>query len=189
MPKRVNHDPNNNGENWGQFLKDIADPQVQAILNDDPAARLNRKGARALGYHNKAEALDEAIKREEAKAEERKAINHGRALTMGIWWRDTFEVLLPKWAYQRVLDGNQNICRLLGYQWGSDDGNDMVEDKTKPLGHKLQPYSRAWITRKRFVLFGAPVLCKIKVKHWNEQEKKEELVTVETWKKFIWEGK
>ncbi len=181
MPKNVNHDPNGKGENWGRFLKDIADPQVMAILADDPAMRLNRKTARANGFHNKQEAVDEAIRREESALDAREQTAKFRAFKMGEWWRDTFEILLPKWAYNRVLNGNQKLCRLMGYQWGQDDGNDIVEDTKAPLGHRLQPYSRAWITRKRFILFGVPVLCKVTIQHDGKP------MVVETWKKFIWE--
>ncbi len=186
--KNVNHDPNNRGENWGQFLKDVADPQIMGILNDDPAMRLNRKGARALGYNNKAEAVDEAIKREEAALSAREQVARGRALKMGEWWRDTFEVLLPKWAFNQVLNGNRKILILFGYQFGQDDGQDMVEDASRPIGHKLVPYSRAWITRKRFIVFGKPVLQTIK-KMVKDEHGVEKQVEVDTWMKFIWEAK
>lgn len=179
--RNVNHDPNGKGENWGRFLKDIQDPQIIGILNDDPSMRLNRKSARSLGYGNKQEAIDEALEREKGKLMDREQTARFRALKLGEWWRDTFEVLLPKWAYKRVLNGNQGLCRLLGYQWGQDDGNDLVDDVKAPLGHRLQPYSRAWITRKRFILFGAPVLCRITVEHNGTP------TVVDTWKKFIWE--
>ncbi len=188
MARNINPDPNNKGENWPQFLKDVAGPEVVAILNDNPAMRLNRKGARALGYSNSQEAVDEAIKREEAALSAREQVARGRALKMGEWWRDTFEVLLPKWAYNQVLKGNRKILLLFGYQFGQDDGNDMVEDATKPLGHKLVPYSRAWITRKRFILFGKPVLQTIK-KMVKDEKGEEKEVEVDTWMKFIWEAK
>jgi len=188
MAKNVNHDPNGKGENWGRFLKDLQDPQIMGILNDDPAMRLNRKGARAFGYNNKAEAVDEAIKREEAMLATREQTARFRALKLGEWWRDTFKELLPAWAFKKVLNGNRGLLVLLGYQFGSDEGNDMVEDKTKPLGHKLVPYSRVWITRKRFIVFGKPVLQTIKkmVKDEKGVEKEEK---IETWMKFIWEAK
>ncbi len=194
MSKRgINPDPNGKGENWPQFLKDINDPQIMGILADDPAMRLNRASRRIIGK-TKEELQEEAIQRASNELENREKIKQFRAFKMGEWWRDTFEKLLPKWAYNRVLNGKRGVMLALGYQYGSEDGNDVVEDKAAPLGHRLQPYSRAWITRKRFILFGVPVLCKVKVPHKikkvinGETVEFDEMIEVETWFKFIWEA-
>ncbi len=191
--KGINPDPNGKGENWPQFLKDINDPQIMGILNDDPAMRLNRKSRRIIGK-TKDELQEEAIQRASNELDNREKIKQFRAFKVGEWWRDTFEKLIPKWAFNRVLNGKRGILLTLGYQYGSEDGNDLVDDKTAPLGHRLQPYTRAWITRKRFILFGVPVLCKVKVPHKikkvinGEEQVFEEMIEVETWFKFIWEA-
>lgn len=183
MPKRVNHDPNNNGENWGQFLKDIADPQVQAILRDDPAARLNRKGARALGHKNSAEALEEAIQRGQQQAAEADAIRKGRAMKMGEFYSEVFEAVLPAFAYRLMLGGRRWVAAAFGYVWGNTPGNHMEEGVGGKVP-KLFPCNTCWVARRRFIFFGKPIQV-------TYMKKDNEGVLRETpgATKFIWEGK
>jgi hypothetical protein len=177
-----------NGENYPRLLKQFQDPMFQAklnaILDDDPSKRLNRSSRRGLGL-TKEQIDQQALDRAVDKMAQQEKINDFRAYKMGEWWRDTFEKLLPAWAFKIVLNGKRWPLHLFGYQWGSEDGNDVVADLTAPLGHRLQPYSRAWITRKRFILFGVPVLQKIWVPARDNPEESEQ---VETWRKFVWEG-
>lgn len=180
-----NHINGKNGENYPAFLKQLQNPVFQAklgaILDDDPSKRMNR-ATRRLNGKTKAEIDQEALERATEKLMDQEKTDQFRALKMGEWWRDTFEQLLPGWAFRQALKGNTRPAVLLGYKWGSDNGNDVVEDAKAPLGHRLQPYSRAWITRKRFVLFGKPVLCKVKKEHDGK------MIDVDTWFKFIWEA-
>jgi len=182
MSKQINGD-SGRGENYPAFLKQLQNPVFQAklnaILDDDPSKRMNR-ATRRLNGKTKAEMDQEALENAALKLADQERIEQFRALKMGEWWRDTFEQLLPKWAFTLTLKGRSNLPVWFGYQWGCDHGNDVVEDKGAPLGHRLQPYSRAWITRKQFVLFGKPVLCKVKREHDGET------IKVDTWFKFQW---
>jgi len=183
MTKRPNHDPNGNGENWGQFLKDMQNPQVVGILNDDPAMRLNRKGARALGHQNSQEALDEAIKKQEEREKERAAIQHGRTMKMGEFYAEVFQAKLPKWAYELVVKGHRWIVPTFGYIFGNTPGNHMEESQNGKVP-KLYPCNTCWVARRRFIFFGKPVQV-------TYMKKDNEGVLRETpgATKFIWEGK
>lgn len=177
---------NGRGENWPKFLRDLQDPQIMGILNDDPAMRLNRQARRSAA---RPENIERAIKDEREDSLRREQTDKFRATKMGEWWRDTFEKLVPKWVFNRFLNGDRRIPLLLGFQWGSENGNDIVEDKSNPLGHKMVPFSRAWITRKRFWFFGfgKPVLQKITVDEKDAEDKDTgRKIVVETWFKFIW---
>lgn len=177
--RNVNHDPNGNGENWGRFLKDIQDPQVIGILNDDPAMRLNRGSARANGFKNKEEALQEAIERGKIQAQEADIIRRGRAQKMGEFYAEVFDAVLPKWAYAAMVGGRRWIGPLFGYVWGNTPGNVMDEESKTP---KLLPCNTCWVARRRFIWFGAPIQV-------TYMKKDSEGVLKETpgATKFIWE--
>jgi len=180
MSKRgINPDPNNKGENWPQFLKDTMDPQVMAILSDDPSMRLNRSSARANGFKNKEEALAEAVERGKIQAQEADMIRRGRSQKMGEFYAEVFEALLPKWAYAAMIGGRRWIGPLFGYIWGNTPGN-VMDEESKIL--KMLPCNTCWVARRRFIWFGHPIQV-------TYMKKDSEGVLRETpgATKFIWE--
>lgn len=183
MSRNINHDPNNKGENWQQFLKDVQDPQIVGILNDDPAMRLNRKGARALDYNNKAEAMEEAVKKGQQQALEAENIRKGRRLKEGEFFAEVFEALLPGWAYSLMTSGKKWVAPLFGYVWGNTPGNHMEESNDGKVP-KLFPCNTCWVARKRFIWFGKPVQVT-----YMKKDDKGEMVETPGATKFIWEGK
>lgn len=177
---------NGRGEDWQKYLRALEDPQIKGILNDDPAMRLNRQQRRAA---QRPDNIERAIRDERDDAARREQTEKFRAIKMGEWWRDAFEQLVPKWIFNRFLNGDRRIPLIMGFQWGSESGNEMVPDEAHPLGHRLVPFSRAWITRKRFWFlgFGKPVLQKIKAKEKGvDGVETGSTIEVESWFKFIW---
>lgn len=169
---------NERGEDWKSHLKAMQDPHIQAILSDDPSARLSRQQRR----NNKRPAeIERAIKAEEGREKERDMQSKFRAVKMGQWFSETYKQLLPIWMWKRVNAGNNFWLRVLGYVHQVDNGNDMIEDKDSALGHKLIPTSLCSIFRKRFYFFGQYKVLKIKMRD-KELVKRE----VDSVFKFIW---
>ncbi len=181
--KKPNHDPNNRGENWPGFLKSMQDPQLMAILNDAPGARLNRKTARANGYQNTQEAMDEAIKKGQERALEEDNIRKGRNMKMGEFYAEVFAALLPKFAYNMMVKGHKWIAPLFGYAWGNTPGNHMEESKDSKVP-KLFPCNTCWVARKRFIWFG-----KLITQTYKKPDAEGVLRDNPTATKFIWEAK
>lgn len=190
--KEPDKDPNKKGENWPQFLKQMQDPQIQAILNDDPKMRLNRNARRAA----------ERLKPEEAEEEKRKELAERmetlafRTRKQGEFFRDVFRQVLPKWAYFFAERGNATPARWLGYVWGTQNGNDLEESRNGRLP-KMIPTSVSWVARKKWVLFGEPATVAVTMLELENGEKTFDLSRMEdgckvyenqeSCFKFVWE--
>lgn len=169
---------NERGEDWPAHLKAMQDPYIQAILSDDPSARLNRQQRR---NSKRPAEIERAIKAEEAKDKERNDKSKFRSLKMGQWFSETYKQLLPLWMWKKVNSGDNFWIGFLGYAHQIDHANDMLEDKDSPLGHKLIPTSICSIFRKRFYFFGSYKVLKIKMTDKEGVDRKVDSVF-----KFIW---
>lgn len=167
---------NKPGEDMQKFLKQLnTDPQLLAILNDDPTQRISRRQARALGEHD-ADALRDKI------FEKRKEIEEFRNFTCGKWVHTKLKEHFPEWLFNHTLKHGPKLSRMFGWYFGSDHGPKFAAIE----GHmpKMYPSTRVFLARKRFrfflpfiadnkikfSLYGPLLLVQEQVFHWNEQE-------------------
>lgn len=117
LRKSNGHDPNNRGENWPKFLKEMQTlaPLINAKLG--PSAPANRGEARAQGKGSVKQYLDEEI----AKLTERQRFRDWR---VNSWFDETMAKLSP-WLFSIIRKRSPSwvvLLKLAGYRMSATDG-------------------------------------------------------------------
>lgn len=159
-------------ENWPQFLKDMQDPQIAAILADDPLQHVNRGTARANGEQS-AESLKDRV------MEKRKELEDFRSYTCGKWLAERMGELFPEGLKDRTISNGPKEANKLGWFWGSESKPMFQQMESDPVP-KLYPCTKCLLgfqeTKKRFIFFGSriaigePIIKAQQLFIWNEQE-------------------
>lgn len=161
------------GEDWAKFLKEIADPQIQQILGDDPVKHFSRAMARENGEHS-AEDLRARI---EAK---RKELEEFRLYTLGKWFHEKMGEHFPDGLLDWTVKHGPAKANELGWLWGAEHKPMWAaQEAAMP---RMFPSSKVFLSkqqvRRRFGFFGRYVPCSEpriiaqQVFHWSESEDK-----------------
>ncbi len=179
------------GENWSKFLKELGDPQFvanfNAILDDDPAQRINRTQARKMGEHS-AEDLREKI------FAKRKELYEFREFTCGKWVHQQMKEHFPEWLMRHTIKHGPKLARVFGWYYGADHGPRFVAVEGEMP--KMCPSTRVFLARRkpyfwfphiepitgnggkfikntiRFTFWGPFIIKSEQVYHWQESEDK-----------------
>ncbi len=157
-------------ENWGALLKQIQDPQFQAILADDPALHINRAQARKLGEHSGEELRAKVDAR-------RKELQDFRDFTLGKWLHERMGEFFPAGLRDRTVAQGPKEANALGWFWGVENKPMFAAGEDgKP---KMYPSSKIFLGfqphKKRFFFFGErinldkPDIKAQQVFHWSQE--------------------
>lgn len=163
---------NQGPENWPQFLRDMQDPQIAAILADDPLTHINRATARKNGEQSAEDLKDRVMAK-------RKELEDFRSFTCGKWLSERMGEFFPAGLRERTIANGPKEANNLGWFWGSES-KPMFQQMETDLVPKLYPSTKCLLgfqeTKKRFIWFGQriavgqPTIKAQQLFIWNESE-------------------